>query len=359
MKCRHCNTEVNVLDKHCHSCGKSLSILDGDSSRFSTSKNSLLDVVSGEIDKELNQLQQDIISDKCPDVSTPENQSSQSWKFEYLSPPQKLNFMFDEQLHLETNSEDILQIAQFVFYSTHVRNNKLYKQRAETTTLKYFPDENIVNAFATDQPIDDIDADPPLIAVFGGLAHAIKLASTGLGYDAAENTSEARETFIALIKSIGHRIVENEGDFSDDDVYDIYDSFSMDTKINGGEAIRKARSYAAAMNMAVIAHELGHIALGHTLGSGSHANYEISRNQEREADSFASSVASASPFSDYIVAGGIFWWVILTWVESSSGQSSETTHPHSRERLMDYIRANKDQAGGIGIDEDNIKVFLP
>ncbi len=111
------------------------------------------------------------------------------------------------------------------------------------------------------------------------------------------------------------------------------------------------------MNMDVISHELGHIALCHTLGRN--VNMEISRNQEREADSFAASVASSSPFSDYIVAGGIFWWVIMAWVDAASDNTEETTHPHSQERLMDYIRSNRDQAEEIGVGEASIFEFLP
>jgi hypothetical protein len=111
------------------------------------------------------------------------------------------------------------------------------------------------------------------------------------------------------------------------------------------------------MILNVVAHELGHICLGHTLGVKQ--NYEISRNQEREADSFAASVTASSPFSDYIVSGGIFWWVIMTWAAESAGLQAETSHPHARERLMDYIRANKAQAEEIGITQETIQAYLP
>ena len=186
--------------------------------------------------------------------------------------------------------------------------------------------------------------------------HATRLAGLGLGYDQWAHSPEARQHFLSLIKAIGTQIVKTEGMFSIEDSQTIFNGFGLGQHIAHGEALRKARSFAAAMNLAVIAHELGHICLGHTLGI--RQNYEVSRNQEREADSLSASVASASPFSDYIVAGGIFWWVILCWVTKAAGKSIETTHPHSKDRLLDYIRANREQALSLGIDEEKIKEFL-
>jgi Zn-dependent protease with chaperone function len=107
----------------------------------------------------------------------------------------------------------------------------------------------------------------------------------------------------------------------------------------------------------VIGHELGHIALGHTLGTS--ANLEVSRNQEREADSFASSVLSTCPFGEYLVAGPVVWELIWVWCEHAGNRRIAATHPLSKERLMEFIRANKDESEAIGMCESTIREFMP
>ena len=367
MRCKHCNTEANILDRFCHSCGKSLSFLDEGPQRQSEDVTSLSERVSTEIEEELVRAEEDLFSGSILSKNSPVKQSSGfgtptrsdgfSFKLGYLSPPKEINFLSSNVLDLATTDEDVQQIAKFVFYSTHVQTNPMYKERASRTNLKFLPRVDVVNAFATEQEVKGIDVAPPLIAIFGGMANATRLAAIGLGIDAINKTNHGRQILVSVIKSIGESIINSNGGFSLKDSEKVFEQLGLAEKISSGEIIRKGRSYAASMNMAVIAHELGHIALGHTLGRG-HSS-EISRNQEREADSFASSVASASPFSDYIVAGGIFWWVILTWVESIAGNPVEATHPHSRDRLMDYIRANREQALGVGIDETTVVDLIP
>ena len=82
-------------------------------------------------------------------------------------------------------------------------------------------------------------------------------------------------------------------------------------------------------------------------------NLEISRNQEREADSFASSVISSSPFGDYLVFGTILWEAVWVWVERATGQIA-STHPLASERLADLIRANPSVASEIGLSLEGI-----
>jgi len=181
------------------------------------------------------------------------------------------------------------------------------------------------------------------------------LAMAGMVYgDGQGNRSLPAE----VMQAMGREIVAQGGQLDRETASRIYLQTGLAGLGDDDELQRRARSYGAAMVITVIAHELGHIALGHTLATGE-ATEEISRNQEREADSFAASVATASPFSDYTVAGGIFWWMILTWVAAASGNPRATTHPHARERLMDFIRANQAQAEALGITADNIPEFLP
>ncbi|HID69016.1 MAG TPA: hypothetical protein EYP35_00815 [Desulfobacterales bacterium] len=360
MKCVKCNAEINVLDSFCSSCGASQSLLDAGPAAV-TSEDPFLDRVADQLDKELQRAEDELFGD-LSDPSTPATQMQkgrqQSFQtFGALAAPTQ-NFFFDlGGVDLETSEQEIHQIAGFVFQSPHVQSNQLYRMRAASTALVYLGEDKTVNAFATDHPHPRIDAQPPFIAILGGMVSATRLTALALGYDRAAATDQSRQLFIQTVQAIGHKIVAGSGAFSSSDAAEIFNNSDLAEQCEDGEVQRRARSYGAAMNMSVIAHELGHIALGHTLGE-SQVNMEISRNQEREADSFAASVASASPFSDYTVAGGIFWWVILTWVEAVAGVGKASTHPHSRERLLDYIRANQEQAQALGIDEGNVGMFL-
>ena len=115
------------------------------------------------------------------------------------------------------------------------------------------------------------------------------------------------------------------------------------------EKIRqKAISYSSGTIVSVLAHECGHHALGHLLGFSEKRNLEIDRNQEREADSFASSIISASPFGEYIFAGTLFWhYAVAMQVDGVTDAASN--HPLSKERFENFVRANAEKAAAMGI----------
>jgi IrrE N-terminal-like domain len=361
MKCKKCNAEVNVLDSFCSSCGVSQSLLD-DGPAPIKSENPFLDRGTDELDKELQRAKNELFNGLSGEMAltsqSPPGQQKSFQTFGALAAPTK-SFFFDlGGVDLKTSEQEIHQIAGFVFQSPHIQSNQLYRIRAASTTIVYLGEDLRVNAFATDHPYPGLYVQPPLIAILGGMISATRLTALALGNDRIAATDQSRQLFVQTVRAIGKKIVEENGNFSSIDASEIFNGSDLAEKCEDGEVQRCARSYGAAMNMSVIAHELGHIVLGHTLAE-SQVNMETSRNQEREADSFAASVASASPFSDYTVAGGIFWWVILTWVEEIAGGGRATTHPHSRERLLDYIRANEEQARALGIDDGNVVVFLP
>ena len=115
------------------------------------------------------------------------------------------------------------------------------------------------------------------------------------------------------------------------------------------------------MEMYVIAHEAGHIALGHTLGPT--LSYDMSRNQEREADSFASSCLSTSPFRDKLFLGQVFATVILAWMDHAAALDEVSTHPSSHDRFLSALRSNKeaaeDAAEQYGLTTAELQGFLP
>jgi hypothetical protein len=122
-----------------------------------------------------------------------------------------------------------------------------------------------------------------------------------------------------------------------------------------------ARSLSASMEMFVVGHEAGHIAYGHTLGQ--QHNYDVSRNQERDADSFASSALSTSPFREYLFLGQVFVTLIFAWVDHAGRSRNPTTHPLGRERFLNAMASNseaaKEAAEQFGLTRERLEELLP
>lgn len=330
MKCRACQKEISVLDRKCPYCGASTTPM---------------------LDRETNE------PSPAAYPARAKQQGPFLWKLDEGDQPDESEIAEIQDILEAPLDKEIFQISNFVFYSPHVQNNIAYRRRAAEVTLAYAPDIDDVNAFATDMPNPEVGAKPPMIVVCEGLIRAIRLAALGLGYSRQMGGAKGQKTLISIIQAIGYKIVENKGAFDQDAALRILEIPDMLKASQDYEVQSWARSYRAAMIMGIISHELGHIALGHTLGEL--MNRQISRNQEREADSFAASIISSSPFSDYLVTGIIFFWLILSWADSALPENSDNTHPHAKERLFDFIRSNREQAQAIGITEETITDFLP
>ncbi|MFG0253083.1 MAG: M48 family metalloprotease, partial [Phycisphaerales bacterium JB038] len=111
-----------------------------------------------------------------------------------------------------------------------------------------------------------------------------------------------------------------------------------------------------------IAHEAGHIALGHTLATGD-LPLEVSRNQEREADSFAASVLATSPSQEALFLGQVFTAILLTWQQYAWGDTEESTHPLAKERFENILRSHsaalKEMGKQYGLTEKFLRGLLP
>ena len=255
---------------------------------------------------------------------------------------------------LQTYNSEITQIFELVRHSTVIQGNDVYCKRAGATTLFFQEECDEVNAFATDDSFPDVPETPPFVVVEGGLCNASKFVALAL---AASVEHKNRNHLLRCIQWFGAKIREN-GCFPAVDADQGYKDLGLESLLTE-EVQRKARSYFSAMILHVSAHELGHICLGHTLGRA--VNLEVSRNQEREADSFASSVLSTTPYSDYNCHGASVLWIVWTWVEEGnfSFLREATTHPLSRERLIRLISDNASQLSATGITVNNIDEYLP
>ena len=127
-----------------------------------------------------------------------------------------------------------------------------------------------------------------------------------------------------------------------------------------------ARNYAQAMEMFVVAHEAGHIALSH--GQGPKMSYEISRNNECAADGFAASALDSCAFREYGFLGQVFVTIFFVWIETiqknpSRTNARATTHPHGIERFRNALESNGDTLREadeeFGLSRDRLVELLP
>jgi hypothetical protein len=377
MRCPACGQEAKLGAKFCKGCGAALK-----AGKRGGSTGGALDRLIGDAEAKQKELEsriekltgEDGEEEASPGAPEPVGAGA-NWFLGAQAPRAALETVLAVRPGPETTPAELGQVAAFVFQCPFVTGNAMYSDRAGQTV--FFPHCDprleipgmgceVVNAFATDGPVPVVlpggrreTLPPPVIVFLGGAANATGTASLALAAAASEELGggPGGSLLPATLRELGREVQRGGGSFSPEQSGRVIETMGLGPVLESEAAAKRARSYAAAMNLGVIAHELGHICLGHTLGGGT--NMEISRNQEREADSFASSVASSSPFSDYVVAGGLVWWFILVWVADAGGREVESTHPLPRERLLNFIRANKSQAAELGITEENVVDYLP
>jgi len=241
----------------------------------------------------------------------------------------------------ETSSNELLQIMQYICSSPHVTSNAVYAELPKRLNFSVKAEEPEVNAFAT-----VVDGGGPVIMLLGGAIRLANLVSAAyVGSSAAK--SGGGNPLPEITAALGKFFIECRGRFTSEQVCRFAQTYNLHLVMADPMLGRKARSFAAGLMIGVLAHEFGHLALGHCYGRN--VNLEVSRNQEREADSFANSVISSSPFGDYMVFGMILWEAVWVWVQDATGTVA-TTHPLARERLGDLLRANPSVAAEFGLN---------
>lgn len=255
-------------------------------------------------------------------------------------------------LEVAPDDKELQQIWEFVFHSPHVQRNSLYSVRVDKTSFIYDRKDDAVNSIATEKQIVE-DIPPPCIILYAGLARVAQVLSAGLAGCLGKGGDSPLRAAVPLFRAVGHPIMKTGG-FSEADALQVIDRFGLANHADSKPFRSFMFSLRAAMIMSVLSHEVGHIALGHTMGTAS--NDDVRRNMEREADSFASSIISTSPFADHLVAGAIFFFTQLSWTDAAAEVS---THPRSRERLFDYIRENEEQAENLGLSMSVLETLIP
>ena len=242
--------------------------------------------------------------------------------------------------YFQPSEAELAQLFEYVRSAANVKENLQYAGIMKDVRFFYLADNDTVNAYAALKKLNkDKDELHRVIVLLGGAVRFCKVASLAV----AAHLSGDKQAPVRLVRTL---------EPADCDKLDLDAVVRLVNAANLGAALAnetvqaKAKSVSAGMILGILAHEAGHHALGHTLNTSEKVNLDISRNQEREADSFASSVIASSPFGEYILAGTLFWHFALA---SQQGDAVATTHPLSKERFENFVRANAELAASMGI----------
>ena len=245
--------------------------------------------------------------------------------------------------YLTPSEAEIEQLYSYIVSAPFVAENLQYSKRLKDIPFIYMATNDIVNA-VSGRSVVEHEGKKDLVfhtVFFGGAARYARLVGLAAALQDAGHKDMLKKFVVAMPRSFCARCTEK-------DCVEFISANGLAPAIVDEKIRQKAVSYSSGTIVSVLAHECGHHALGHLLSFREKANLEIDRNEEREADSFASSVISASPFGEYIFAGTLFWHYAVA-MQSDTDSDLARDHPLSRERFENFVRANAEKAAAMGI----------
>jgi len=238
---------------------------------------------------------------------------------------------------------EMVQLYGYVVQAPFVTENLQYRERLQSVDFAYIATNDVVNAFSG-RRVEEKDGKQGLAfhTIFlGGAARYARMVGLAAAVQDAGKSG-------CLKRFISHMPPYMCGRCNEEECIAYLRRSGIDASIADASIRQRAISYSSGTIVSVIAHESGHHALGHLLSTAEKSNLEIDRNQEREADSFASSVISASPFGEYIFAGTLFWHYAVA-MQSDGNSDISRDHPLSKERFENFVRANREKAEAMGV----------
>lgn len=241
---------------------------------------------------------------------------------------------------LQPGFDDIKMLFDYIRGSRIVRDNPVYSAALDKVDLVFLtdpadPESNTVNAGA--------HRGGGKITLNAGFARQAKIAGSAL---AAAN---GVEVFKRLLSAV-HNNPEWAYSITMDEAKELFSAIGLrhDAIITDESMRHEAVDRSSAAILATLAHEAGHIALGHVNANVDYykVNLEVARNQERQADSFMSSVIATVPFGKHMFEAELFNDYLNAVAETRLGEDSDKgrTHPLSIERYNNLLKDHPDLA---------------
>ena len=375
MKCEGCGRDLRDGALFCTQCGAQVPSADpyeqasADLDRISTDLQKMEDELSAEVDAATAALDRELaaLTGEGPAAEAGPQAPADRGAAALAGTP--LVHEAEWIAVLEPPVEQIFQSASFVFHSPAIQTNPQYAARIAQIRFLFLPEDDTVNAFATDESFSLADGrrvEPPAVVFQGGLARVIRLVSVALAAHLRCRRERVADTGGGVLAEtfgqVGLAITRLDGNFPWEASCEIFRQVVLPRLPAEDERyVSLSRSCSAAMEMYTVAHEAGHIALAHTLGRD--LNYDMSRNQEREADSFAASALSTCPFREYLFLGQVFVAIVFAWIERAASARRATSHPLGRERFANAMHSSseaaREAAEQFGLTREALEAMLP
>lgn len=247
---------------------------------------------------------------------------------------------------LQPDFDDIKTLFDYIRGSRLVLENPVYRAALEKVDVVYLtdpanPESNEVNAGAGEKKI----------TLNAGFVRLARIAGSALAADLGGG---------AVFKRLLDVVFDNPAwadSITMDEATDLFIALGLrHDAIIVDEAMRhEAIDRSSAAILATLAHEAGHIALGHVNANVDYykVNLEVARNQERQADSFMSSVIATVPFGEHMFEAEMFNDFLNAVAEKSRKEKSDKghTHPLSVERYNNLLKDHPDLAEKYGFPQ--------
>jgi len=255
----------------------------------------------------------------------------------------------------------LLRVYEAVRTSEFVQGNPHYAAVANKATFEFDRGNPEYNAYAAENGHRRLNdgrvVTGPAIVVFGGLVETSWIASAFLADPVVRMTGSAhRQVVISRLRLLGAKLRD-----LDRPGLEIL-GHSAELALGATGTRRIAEEVHDGMLANVLAHEMGHLCLHHTARpSGTDA--EVQRNQEREADSFSSSVLQSLQSRPQMFIGQALHNLLLAWQEMGGGERPEATHPQGRDRFLAVLQSQRtamlEAESAYGIGENDWRELLP
>lgn len=234
---------------------------------------------------------------------------------------------------------EMRHLWEIIRTSPHIAGNRLYSAVIANVDFRYLPDNDSVNAFAAMHKPEGLGLEQkPVVCLLGGYVRVSRVLA--LAYAANHlGVTNAMPRLVGMWKTLPNG-------FSKSAMKAFAEETGLSALADTPEILVKARAVSSGMILATLAHEAGHHALGHLHGHVDTETREISRNKEREADSFEASIMSVSPFGEFMLNGDLLYYAIDAKVGGGG-----FSHPYSEERFSNLVRANPALAKAVGLHE--------
>ena len=249
----------------------------------------------------------------------------------------------DIALYLVDTETEVRQLFEYVRQSSFISGNEQYAKKMKDVLFVYSATNDAVNAYAS---IDSSDNSRRIMNCFAGLVRISKVLSLA----AAAQLCGEKGAIARLMDKLTPQLCSC---LTIEDAAKLIRSCGLDACLSKEEIRTKAKSIAAGTVVGCLAHETGHIVLGHLESDLKiRMNMEVRRNNEKQADLVSSSIMSTTPFGEYVFIGEVFFfWVNMQKIDALTKQNvpqSDLAHPLNRERYVSFVLANKEKAAAYG-----------